>query len=97
MAHLSIKDTKLADETLRQIPVSSDRLPRSNSDLDNTINNSFIICALVIFAFNVVATAIGLITIGTKGYDSYIHASCMFISLLTLGGLVSVYKFIINR
>lgn len=92
--HLKIKNTELADETLSR---DNYKLPRSNSDLFNTTHNVWIICAVLIFSFNVVATLIALITIGTKGYDPYIHGSAMFISVFTLGCIATIHKYILGE
>ena len=94
--HLKIKDTPLADEYLKPFPREDNQYPRHETNLGIDPNFVYVIFSLVIFAFNIVATVIALISI-SKGYDPYIHASAMFISVFTLGCIAAIHKFILKE
>lgn len=89
-----ISATRLADASL--IRQNNNQFGR-NSSLAVNPDFVWIIFCIAIFAFNIVATCIALINIFTKGYDPYIHGSSMFISVLTLGCIAIIHKFIIER
>lgn len=91
MVHLKIRDTNLSDASL-------DNVHRFTEQESNKQPNvPFVIGSIVIFAFNIVILCIALVTIGTKGYDPYIHGSSMFISVVTLGCIAAIHKYILGE
>ncbi len=90
-----IRETKLADESLDNIHRFTKPDPGSGPIKEPYI--PFVVVSLAILAFNFVILSIALITIGTKGYDPYIHGSSMFISVVTLGCIAIIHKYIIDK
>lgn len=91
MSHLKIRDTDLSDTSLDNIHKFAEQ------ELNKQPYVPFVIVSLAIIAFNFVILCIALVTIGTKGYDPYIHASSMFISVVTLGCICAIHKYILGE
>lgn len=84
-----IRDTDLADETIKPVVEFAENKEQPYVP--------FIIVSICIIAFNFVILCVALVTIGTKGYDPYIHASSMFVSVVTLGCICAIHKYILGE
>lgn len=85
MAHLSIRKTELADETIE---------PTIERGVSSRPNLYFVILGCCVGAFNVISAILAIRGMWLNGYDGFVHASVSFIFIISLFLLVFVNRFV---